>query len=170
MFENVRKVLSELSDTLETLYKRKLIEANLVASKNLVNSIAVNYRQQGTWFEVVIRLEDYWKNIEYGRRPNSHFPPVDQITQWIRIKPIIPQEDTLGRVPSESQLAFLIGRKIARDGIEPKPLLAESVEEVLNEFETQLTEALQADVEGFTETYLMELIGKTKFRHLTVKI
>jgi hypothetical protein len=52
--------------------------------------------------------EDYSEQLEKGRRPGG-FPPISAIEQWIRDK----------RIQSEikvSSLAFLIARKIAREG------------------------------------------------------
>lgn len=168
-FVNVRKVLASFSDTVEDLYQKKLLDNDVIATGNLVDSVAVTYRQKGSWFEVLIRLEDYWKNIEYGRRPNSMFPPVDQILQWVQIKPIIPIQDSLGRIPSEKSLAFLIGRKIASDGIKAKPYLTETVEQALKKFELELIQALQADIEDFTGTFIRNILGQNDYKFLIVR-
>jgi hypothetical protein len=32
---------------------------------------------------------DYWKNVEYGRRPGLTVPPVDVIRSWVQSKPAL---------------------------------------------------------------------------------
>lgn len=49
--------------------------------------------------------------MENGTKP--HFPPVNKIEEWIRIKPIIPDSRN-GKVPTTKQLAFMIQSSIAR--------------------------------------------------------
>ena len=52
---------------------------------------------------------DYSQQLETGRRAGK-FPPIKDIEQWIRDKGIIPVDITV------KSLAFLIARKIAREG------------------------------------------------------
>ena len=97
------------------------------ASGALSKSITGKVKQNGKWLEVSISLEDYWKYIEYGTRP--HFPPVDKIREWIRVKPVLPRPLASGKLPTENQLAYLIGRKISKFGTKPKPFLNNTKEE-----------------------------------------
>lgn len=97
------------------------------ASGKLSQSIKGKVKQNGKWLEVSISLEDYWKYIEYGTKP--HFPPVDKIKEWIRVKPILPRPLSNGKLPTENQLAFLIGRKISKVGTKPRPFLKKSITE-----------------------------------------
>lgn len=55
--------------------------------------------------------------VELGRRPNSGFPPVDAMREWVARKLGV----AAGLVNS---VAFLVGRKIADDGIDPRPVMA----------------------------------------------
>ncbi len=55
--------------------------------------------------------EKYTDQLEYGRRPGG-FPPIDQIEQWVQDKGIRAIENNI----SNRTLAFLIARKIAREG------------------------------------------------------
>lgn len=48
---------------------------------------------------------------QYGRKPGG-WPPQDAILEWIKVKPIVPY----GNI-SEESLAFLIARKIGKEGI-----------------------------------------------------
>ncbi len=53
----------------------------------------------------------------YGRRPGA-FPNLRDIKQWIADKNIVPRPDSKGRPVSTDTLAYLIGRKIQREGNE----------------------------------------------------
>lgn len=97
------------------------------ASGKLSQSIKGKVKQNGKWLEVSISLEDYWKYIEYGTRP--HFPPINAIKQWIKVKPILPRPLSNGKLPTTDQLAFLIGRKISKVGTKPRPFLQKSITE-----------------------------------------
>ena len=55
----------------------------------------------------------YWPIIEQGRRAGS-FPPVDAIRLWVKRKLGINEERQM------KQVAYLVGRKIARLGIPGK--------------------------------------------------
>lgn len=92
----------------------------------------------GRYFTVTLKLEDYWKYLEYGTKP--HFPPVEAIRKWIEIKPVLPRPLPSGKLPTTKQLAFLISRKISIKGTEPTNLLEDTkndfniVGKVYNEF------------------------------------
>ena len=70
---------------------------------------------------------------------------MDRIRVWIRVKPIVPFPDSRGRVPSPDQLAFLIGRSIAENGIEGKHLLENAMDET-SDWMTLIDEAIEMDV------------------------
>lgn len=53
----------------------------------------------------------------YGRQPGK-FPNLLAIEQWIEAKGIVPRPDQNGKSISTKSLAYLIGRKIAREGNE----------------------------------------------------
>lgn len=129
---HLEEVLLTWAELVYNTYKDKL--RDLRASGELEETMSFEVRDEdGRGFSVYLHLAEYWKYIEDGRLPGS-WPPVDAIKNWITIKPILPQPTTLpsGRVvlPSTDSLAFLIGRKIAQDGIPMKPLLFETLEEL----------------------------------------
>ena len=70
---------------------------------------------KGGTYKIYLILQDYWKYVEYGRKPGT-FPNVGKIQEWIKIKPVIPRPLTNGIVPTEKQLSFLIGRSIKEKG------------------------------------------------------
>lgn len=129
-------------------------------------------------YTVSIMLNNYWKYVNNGSDP--HWPNVDAIRKWIEIKPIIPQvrpvtyhwytngrkkgapktiynERTVMRVPTVDQLAYLIGRKISREGTEGTKFFDKAKEAALKEFEGKIAEAIEKDV----DMWLFEVLGET---------
>lgn len=110
------------------LLKQNYIDQNAVASGELSNGIKGEILVQDKSYIVSISLPEQWKYVEYGRKPGK-FPPLNAIKDWIKIKPILPRPAQNGKLPTENQLAFLIGRKIARDGIYARPILSQTKQE-----------------------------------------
>ena len=148
------RVLEEYAIRLRNLYQDKLIKGDKIATGDLMNNVEYIIEKDSRSVSVSLQLEDYWKWVEEGRSP-GRFPPVDKILDWIRVKPIVPDERS-GRLPTENQLAFLIGRKIAEEGIEGTHYLQESQEEVLVEFEDKLSEAVGRDVDRYMDILMTE--------------
>lgn len=144
-FNHLEQVLKSYGQTLVDEYKKRLAENDKRASSTLINSVQFVYNHQGNKYEVNLSLVDYWKYVENGRRPGK-FPPVNKILQWIRIKPILPYPDKNGRLPTENQLAFLISRKIANEGIEAGNYLEDTVDKTYTPFERDLIAALEQDL------------------------
>ena len=148
--------LDEYAQKAEELYKRKLTDKGINASYKLLNSVETVVRRNDDEFTVTINLEDYWIFVENGRGPGK-FPPIDKILEWVRIKPVIPYSDSRGRLPTEEQLAFLISRKIAEQGTEPRRVLAETITELNNYYLPLLQQALDRDFARFSyeiDTYI----------------
>ena len=57
-----------------------------------------------------------------------------------------------GKLPTEKQLAYLIGRKISEEGTEGTHDLANAQETIRREFENKIQEAIKAD---YNEEVLM---------------
>lgn len=126
--------LRKYSVDLCNIYRQKLIDGDVNATGSLITSIVPYSGELGpTEYVTGIRLETHWRWVEYGRLPGK-FPPLDRIKQWIQDRNIIPYPYTTpsGRqvIPTLDQLTFLISRKIATDGIQPRPYLQESINEI----------------------------------------
>ena len=65
----------------------------------------------------------------------------------MRVKPVIPRPYN-GKLPTENQLAFLIARSIAENGIKPRPIFKDSLNDVMKDFENGLEDAFTKDVEN----------------------
>jgi hypothetical protein len=142
---NLQQVLQEYAREAEEMYKYQLSLGGKTPSRKLIDSVKSNVVVGEQSYEVTLTLQDYWKYIEKGRKPGK-FPPVGAILNWISVKPIIPRPLENGSLPSPNQLAYLIGRKIEQEGIEPHPALMTTQEELDKIYHEKLSIALGHDV------------------------
>lgn len=153
-FKRLKEVLERYGQLLVTRYQTYVPEA----SGKLVQSVKYEMRMGDTSYEVGLWLEDYWKYVEHGRKAGK-FPPLSKIEEWIRVKPVIPRPYN-GKLPTEKQLAFLIGRKIAQEGIEPKNVLKRTRDEVLDEMLMSVKQAIMEDIQEDLNTVLVTLTNR----------
>ncbi len=145
-FTNLQIALNSFIDDFINTYKGLLIRDNKKASGNLISSLKpVSIEFTNNKYQCSIQIADYWKYVEYGRRPGK-FPPMNRILEWIKIKPVIPRPMNGLKAPSEKQLAFLISRKIAREGIKPGNQFEEALNISWNKYEKQISDAISEDL------------------------
>ena len=117
--------IKDITNLFAAALKDRLADDNSIATGTLANSIKDIVKFDGKYLTVSIQLEDYWKWVENGRKAGK-FPPIEKIKEWIKVKPVLPY--TRGkRLPNENQLAYLIGRKIAREGTRANPFLEPTI-------------------------------------------
>lgn len=139
----INEQIRALVETIADIYRSELSKSTTTGNlQNFQTIIDIN----DTTFQVSFELADYWKYVEYGRRPGK-MPPIDAIEQWVKIKPVVPNAIN-GRVPDTRQLAFLIARKIGREGIEPKNYLRN----------TMYSEEVNIIIEALRRTLINQII------------
>ena len=147
-FKHTMKALNDFGQKIVENYKAEL-EACNYQDGQLYRTLSYSVKTDNSSWLISISLEEYWKYIEYGRRPGK-MPPVSAIENWIKVKQILPRPITLksGKsvVPTIPQLSFLIARKIGRDGIRPRPFFKQSFEDAKREFLQKIEEAILADI------------------------
>lgn len=151
-FENLFRTLREYASLAVSEYKQRLLDDDKKASGQLINSVSSEIKVGSDAFTVVLNLAEYWKYVEDGRKPGK-FPPPKAILKWIQVKPVIPRP-IHGKLPTKEQLAFLIGRKIATEGIEPGNQLKETVDSLNARYIPKLQAALEEDFTDYViKTY-----------------
>lgn len=103
---NNSQILNDEMEAIKDDLIYKHIELGMKASGNWVDSLNV----QTKGLSGVLYGEPYTEQLVNGREPGN-FPPISAIKQWIIDKNITPFDKI-----SISSLAFLIARKIAREG------------------------------------------------------
>ena len=150
----INEAITNIVDRMLDLYKNKLVENNINASNTLYNNASTVIEVNGLTLSVSFNLEDYWKYVEYGRRPGKR-PPIDAIEQWIRVKPIIP-DPINGRVPTTKQLAFLISRKIGMEGTKAqrpleKAVYSDEMEMLIAQLKNEIVGQMKEELGDFLE-------------------
>ena len=160
-FDELNAVLADYAKEAEEIYKYQISLGGKNASRNLVNTIKSNVVVGENAYEVTLTLQEYWKYIEGGRKGKTSsppgakykaaFPPVDAILNWILVKPVLPRPSADGKMEKlrPKSLAYLIGRKIKEEGIEPHPALKTTQEELMKMYRERLSAALGHDVENY---------------------
>lgn len=155
-FSNVAAVLRDFADYFHVSYEQLLIASDRVATRELLESVRTRVVENGTSYDVVVTLRDYWKYIEEDTRP--HWPPPEAIQRWVEVKPTIPRPYTLnGKEISAKSLAYLVGRKIARYGTKGTHDMATAKQQTLDAFRARLKEALGHDAVN----YIRKLLPRT---------
>lgn len=146
-FSRTEALLNSFAQTIVNRYRDKISE---YASGKLYKTIDYSITAQNDSYLVTINLEEYWKFIEKGRRPGAKMPPLSAIEKWIKIRKILPRPVTLKsgkqRVPTIPQLAYVIARSIARNGIAPRPFMRESINQTIEDFKSKLSAAVREDL------------------------
>jgi hypothetical protein len=137
--------IQTIANQIVKLYREQLESKGIPASGTLGDTASVEVEIKGTRLVVNMNLEHYWRYVEYGRR-SGKMPPIDNIEQWIKIKPVIPDARN-GKAPSTKQLAYLIARKIGREGIPARRPLESTVysdgfESVMNQIKSEIARQL----------------------------
>lgn len=103
------KVLQREMESLEADIKKRHKDLGMVASGRWIETFDI----QVVGLSAKLLAEDYTEYLTQGRGP-GRFPPIDPIRKWVEDKGIAALDPSI----SVSSLAFLIARKIAREGTE----------------------------------------------------
>lgn len=150
-FTHLQEALAQYGQAIADRYKENLEVSGRRATGNLITSVNTMVTVNELSFVIELQLEDYWKYVEEGRKAGG-FPPVNKILEWIKVKPILPTPMANGKLPTERQLAYLIGRKIANEGFQGTYDLEHTMQEV--DYNQIIEDALDQDIMGCIDEIL----------------
>lgn len=150
-FKNLKIVLDSYAEYIDTASKN-----NMPSYYELKDKISFYVNVDGYYYSVEFKGPEYWKYANYGRGPGK-MPPINVIEDWIIKRRIVPRSD--GSVPiTNRSLAFLIARKIGREGTKGSHFLEQSIEETQNYFEDKIVDAIVKDISDNLD-YLVKPFG-----------
>lgn len=139
---------------------------NAVSSGTLERSLAYRLQIKGQSINISIfakgKASQYFLVRENGRRPGATPPPVSAILDWMRLKPIKLRDKESGKFqkPTDAlkkQVAFLIARKIGRDGIKGWKAFDYAFENIWDEYESKVVAAYGKDFSATIENQLKDI-------------
>lgn len=158
-FDNLRRVLADYGERLVAAYRANMEASGRPASGALADSLHTEVVAEDWVIAVDLSLLEYWKYIEHGTAP--HWVPIDALKQWASVKAtrmkLRPMRN--GRLPSPTQLAYMVRNKIAQEGTQGKDDLTRSLEETWAQFEHAIGDAITADVAADLD-YVLHVLTK----------
>ena len=149
-FNNLQQVLDDFTKDVAETYRGLLLRDGKNATGGLISSIRPMTPElvDGT-FQCSLSLAPHWKYVENGRKAGK-FPPIDNILEWVKVKPELARPNRLDRKElAPKQLAFLVARKIATKGIQPGNQLEEAMDIVYARWKDRIDAAITADIEDY---------------------
>lgn len=150
-FDTVQLVLDDYGKEFTEQMKMRLQTKNSkgynrVASGALLSSIRTTTEPNSNHsvYKVFLHHKDYLKYIENGTRP--HYPPIKPLVTWVKEKRIPTGDGKKGHLPTEKQVAYMVQRKIGREGTQGTPYVEQTQNIVYPRFERRIQEAVQEDV------------------------
>lgn len=144
---HVQAVMEEMAIAIRNEYQDNLIRNDRIASGDLLNNIEYEVTRGDFTYTIYVKMKEYWYYVENGRKAGK-WPPIQNILDWIKIKPVLPRPNAEGKLPTPQQLAFLIARKIGEEGTEGTQDLRKATDTIWDTFEDRLYEAIDEDVDA----------------------
>ena len=144
---HVQAVMEEMAIAIRNEYQDNLIRNDRIASGDLLNNIEYEVTRGDFTYTIYVKMKDYWYYVENGRKAGK-WPPIQNILDWIKIKPVLPRPNAEGKLPTPQQLAILIARKIGEEGTEGTQDLRKATDTIWDTFEDRLYEAIDEDVDA----------------------
>jgi hypothetical protein len=155
--KNIDDVFLSYRSVLIAALQKSLQDVDRVSSAKLYQSIEVDIERGSKKISFELKMEDYWKFVDEGRKAGGKMPPIDAILKFInfrRIKPINNKKivkdkkaKKISRDRANKQLAYLIARKIQKRGIKPTHFYSNVVNNTFKEqFKEDISKAFKGDV------------------------
>ena len=155
-WNNLKKCLEEYS-----MYLLQASRNNMPTCYELKDKIKFVMNVNGNFYEIEFNAPAYWKYTNDGRRPGK-MPPVNVIADWVRRRNITPYALKNGKLPTEDQLAFMIAKKIGRDGTTGIHFLEKSIDEQKSYWDDKISEAISNDIIAELDSFFNNPIWSIK--------
>ena len=143
-WRHLREVLERYGETAVALYRQNLTESGRPASGALGDSLRTVVVAGDTEIAVDLSLLEYYKYIEHGTKP--HWAPIAPLKEWVQVKKLLPRPLPNGKLPTPTQLAYMVQHKIAQEGTQGKDDLGRALQETWERMAQDISDAITADI------------------------
>lgn len=152
---NANDVLLKYRASIIESLRQNLIQLDKDQPGKLLQSIDIKITKNSSSLVFTLRMEDYWKYVDEGRRKGARMPPINALLEFIKVRGIKPnakiikgKKKQVNRDKALKQVAFAIGKTISKKGIKPTYFFSDVINEDLYlEMKTDLELALKKDIE-----------------------
>lgn len=149
---NLQRVMSEYAD-----YLKDSVKKNSPDYYELPDKISFELQVGSKSYDIIFRAPIYWRWANYGRGPGK-MPPSAPIEKWIEKRGILPRSghDT---PTARKGLAFVIRRKIGKEGTQGSHFLEKSLQDQADHWFDEITNAIAQDITEEITEFLSPLNG-----------
>ena len=149
--KGINAIIQNWGNELIAQLQNNLLKNNSNATSGLSQSISPTITTPPSGYNLSIMMEDYWFYVENGRAAGK-MPPIQNIFEWIRNKKGI-QIETISKSPDRiaatKSLAFVIAKKIAREGTKSRPFASPALKQVTTQtLATRISEYIVESLTG----------------------
>jgi len=130
--DGILRIIQNWGNELIKQLQNNLLKNKSNASSSLSQSIEPELKAQQKGYNLSIMMEDYWFYVEEGRRAGKT-PPIKNIYDWIENKREIQSKfisKSTDTIAATKSLAYVIARKIGREGTRAKPFVSPALKQV----------------------------------------
>ena len=134
--DGVNRIIQNWGNELIKQLQNNLLKNKSNASSSLSQSITPEITQPATGYNLSIMMQDYWFYVENGRKPTQGGGSGElykNIYEWIQNKRDL-QVNVISKSPDRiaatKSLAYVITRKIHREGTKARPFVSPALKQV----------------------------------------
>jgi hypothetical protein len=153
--DGVTRIIQNWGNELIKQLQNNLLKNKSNASSSLSQSITPEITQPATGYNLSIMMQDYWFYVENGRKPTQgggNGQLYKNIYEWIQNKRDL-QVNVISKSPDRiaatKSLAYVITRKIHREGTKAKPFASPALKQVTTQtLATRISEYIVESLTG----------------------
>lgn len=153
--DGVTRIIQNWGNELIKQLQNNLLKNKSNASSSLSQSITPEISQPATGYNLSIMMQDYWFYVENGRKPTQgggNGQLYKNIYEWIQNKADIQSKiisKSPDRIAATKSLAYVITRKIHREGTKARPFASPALKQVTTQtLATRISEYIVESLTG----------------------
>ena len=151
--DGILRIVQNWGNELIAQMQNRLRANKTNASSSLSQSIEPQIKGTQSGYRLTVLMQDYWFYVENGRKPTKgggNGELYKNIYEWIRYKTPMQQKiaQSPDRIAATKSLAYVITRKIHREGTKAQPFVTPSLKQVTTQTLAQRIGTYIADTLG----------------------
>ena len=133
--DGIIRIIQNWGNELIAQMQNRLRSNKTNATSRLSESIEPNVKSRQGGYDLKVLMQDYWEYVENGRKPTQKGGSGElykNIYEWIRYKQPLQAKvaQSPDRIAATKSLAYVITRKIHREGTKAQPFVTPSLKQV----------------------------------------